>query len=453
MKFHAKNIKDTIRALYTAEYFYYSLAALVMLFVAGYFYDFFFLMAKFLTGAFLFLCMLDFYQLFISKKDSIRARRDLPTRLSNGDENFIKIYLQNTYSFKCYFVVIDEIPYQFQVRNMKMAFFLKSNQERIVEYALKPTIRGEYHFGYTNIFVRSPLQLFSKRYRIGPEKTMVKVYPSFLNMRKYELIAIADWLPDMGIKKTRQKGAYTEFEQINEYVRGDNYRTINWKATAKRARLMVNHYQEERSQKVYLLIDMGRVMKMPFHGMTLLDYAINSSVAFANAIMLKHDHPGLITFNDKVKTFQEAKKKTFTLQYMMENLYNQETLFGESNYDLLTLFVKRKIKQRSLLVLFTNFEHVLSLQRQLKYFRMLAQKHLLLVIIFENTEIDPFINKRAESIQDIYQQTIAHKFRYEKRLMIKELNRNGILTIYTRPGNLTLSAISKYIEIKNKGLF
>ncbi len=138
---------------------------------------------------------------------------------------------------------------------------------------------------------------------------------------------------------------------------------------------------------------------------------------------------------------------------MMENLYNQETLYEESNYELLTLFVKRKIKQRSLLVLFTNFEHVLSLKRQLKFFRMLAQKHLLLLILFENEEIGPFLKNRALSIQEIYQQTIANKFQYEKQLMIKELNRNGILTIYTKPGNLTPAAISKYIELKNKGIF
>ncbi len=289
LKYLAKKIRVIISALYTAEYFYYSIVVLVILFVAGYFFDTFFLIAKFLLGAFVFLSALDFRQLFISKNHSIRARRDLPTRLSNGDQNLIKIYLQNAYSFKCFFTVIDEIPYQFQVRNMEITFFLKSNQEKSIEYTLKPTIRGEYVFGYTNIFVCSSLRFFSKRYRIGPEQTMVKVYPSFLNMRKYELMAIADRLPDMGIKKTRQKGAFTEFEQINEYVRGDNYRTINWKATARRAKLMVNHYQEERSQKVYLLIDMGRVMKMPFHGMTLLDYAINSSIAFANAIMLKRN--------------------------------------------------------------------------------------------------------------------------------------------------------------------
>src|SRR5690606_40532545 len=123
-------------------------------------------------------------------------------------------------------------------------------------------------------------------FRVSQNKT-VPVYPSFRQMRKYELPAISNRLTEFGIKKIRRIGQNREFEQIKEYVVGDDYRTINWKATARRGTLMVNTYQDERAQQVYAVIDKGRTMKMPFEGMTLLDYDINASLVISNIAIRK----------------------------------------------------------------------------------------------------------------------------------------------------------------------
>ena len=166
---------------------------------------------------------------------------------------------------------------------------------KTISYFLRPVKRGEYSFGAVNVFASSPIGLVSRRYQFSQNK-MVPVYPSYIQMRKYELLAISNRLTDTGIKKIRRVGQHTEFERIREYVPGDDYRTINWKASARKSHLMVNNYQDERSQQVYALIDKGRAMQMPFNGMSLLDYAINASLVISNIAIKKSDKAVLITF-------------------------------------------------------------------------------------------------------------------------------------------------------------
>jgi len=176
-----------------------------------------------------------------------------------------------------------------------------------------------------------------------------------------------------------------EFEQIKEYVRGDDYRTINWKATARKEGLMVNNYTDERSQQIYCLINKGRVMKMPFNGLTLLDYAINTSLVLSNIALVKHDKAGVITFEKNLDTFLLADKKPTQMNLVLESLYKQKTDFLESDFEKLFSAIRNRITNRSLLVLFTNFESLESLQREMTALKKIAKYHLLLVILFEHS--------------------------------------------------------------------
>src|SRR6476659_5258900 len=154
-------------------------------------------------------------------------------------------------------------------------------------------------------------------------------------MRLYQLIATGTHLHESGVKRMRRIGHSMEFEQIKEYVRGDDYRTINWKATARKDGLMVNNYTDERSQQIYCLINKGRVMKMPFDGMTLLDYAINATLVLSNVALVKQDKAGLITFAENLDTFVQADKKPTQMNLVLETLYRQQTRFIESDIEQL----------------------------------------------------------------------------------------------------------------------
>jgi uncharacterized protein (DUF58 family) len=211
---------------------------------------------------------------------------------------------------------------------------------------------------------------------------------------------------------------------------------------------MVNNYTDERSQQVYCIIDKGRVMKMPFNGMTLLDYAINSTLILSRVALLRQDRAGLVTFGDSIGQILPADRRAGQMNNILETLYDQQTNFGETDFEKLYALVRTRISQRSLIVLFTNFESLSGLQRQLPFIRAIARNHLLLVVVFENTELRQVSANGATGIENLYIRTIADQFAHEKRLMVRELQQHGIFTILTAPENLTINTVNKYLELK-----
>jgi len=383
------------------------------------------------------------------RKKGMQGERIVKERLSNGDDNRIVLLLRNRYEYKINCTVIEEVPYQFQIRNWKRRIQINANSEFQLTYELRPVERGLYHFGHINVFVKGILGLVNRRYILGEEQE-VKVYPSYVQMRKYQLIAAGAQFQDVGVKRMRKLGHSMEFEQIKEYVRGDDYRTINWKATARRGDLMVNSYTDEKSQQIYCVINKGRVMKMPFDGMTLLDYAINASLVISNVALQKQDRAGLICFSQQVDVFLQAERKPTQINHILESLYNQQTDFMEPDSEKLFSAVRNRITQRSLLLFFTNFESIESLERELPSLKRLAHYHLLVVVFFENTELRALTEAPAHTIEDIYIKTIAEKYRQEKLLIAKELQRHGIISVLSQPQHLTINTLNKYLELKDR---
>ena len=396
------------------------------------------------------LVLLTDYLLLFRGKDNLVAQRFLPEKLSNGDDNPIDIQLANHYSFAVQCAIIDEIPFQFQQRDFLLEEQLQAGQTKRLTYTLTPKFRGEYHFGKLNIYVQTPLQLVARRY-VFSEGQMLPCYPSFIQMRKYDLIAFAKNKYAFGLKKLRKIGNTTEFEQIKEYSVGDDIRTINWKATAKKNQLMVNQFLDENTETVYTIIDKGRLMQMPFEGMSLLNYAINSTLAISNVVLKKNDRAGMLAFSKKVENIVAASNKRTHLQKIISNLYNLETNFSESDFGHLYSAVKQTITHRSLLLLYTNFESLSSLHRQLPYLRALAKNHVLVVIFFENTTLKVLTEKEVKNTDEIIDKIIAEKFNFEKRLIANELIKYGIQSILTTPQNLSIETINMYLKIKAKG--
>ena len=381
----------------------------------------------------------------------LNGKRILPEKFSNSDSNDVNIQLKNKYSFKIYVAIVDELPVQFQKRDFFKTTHIPGKNNNTLQYQVRPIDRGEYLFGNLNCYVTSIIGLIRRRYTFD-NKQMVKVYPSFIQMKKYDFLAIDNRLQQIGLKKIRRIGHTMEFEQIKEYVVGDDVRTVNWKATAKHGHLMVNQYQDEKMQPIYSIIDTSRVMKMPFNELKLIDYAINSTLAFSNVALKKGDKVGMVDFSEKLGSFLPAQAKKTHLNTLLETLYNVDTKFRDSDFGILQALVRRKITQRSLLLLYTNFEHISSLQRQLPYLQAIAKKHVLVVIFFENTELKSLSETEAASIPEIVDQTIAQQFQFDKKLMVRELQQRGIQTVLTAPEDLTVNTINKYLEIKARGL-
>jgi uncharacterized protein (DUF58 family) len=394
--------------------------------------------------------MVDLLLLF-NQKNAVQAQRILPEKLSNGDHNSVKVDLKNNYPFAIKTKIIDEIPFQFQKRDFKIERTIQSKKNVLFEYILEPKERGVYRFGNLNIFAQSPLAFVSRRFTFQKDE-LVPSYPSFIHLRKYELMALQNEFLLGGIKKIRKLGHTMEFEQIKEYIPGDDVRTINWKATSKRNQLMVNQFQDEKSQRIFMLIDTGRTMQMPFNGLSLLDYSINATMALSHIILKKNDRAGIMTFSKKAENKIAADNKSGQLKKISQTLFNVQTNFFESDFSRLYQEVRLSIGQRSLILLFSNFETLDAVNRQMKYLRGIAKNHLLVVIFFKNSELQDLIHKNPENMQEIYDEIVAEKFEYEKKLIIQELKKYGIYTVYTLPENLNIEVINTYLEIKARGI-
>lgn len=439
------------RSLFISQRFYFSLIGVVILYVLAFFFEILMWPAFIFSMILLAATLVDLLILY-SKRSPLKVLRILPERLSNGDENPSKIYVTSAYPFTVKVKIIDELPEQFQKRDFLLKGSLQSNVQTLFRYMLRPTFRGEYSFGAVHCFITTILGLIERRITTEAYHN-VACYPSYLQMRKYQLLAVSNKLNELGVKQVRKIGHSLEFEQIKEYVPGDDYRTINWKASSRRNNtLMVNNYTDERSQPVYCIINSGRVMKMPFANMTLLDYAINASLVVSSVALTRHDKAGLVTYGDKWIDILPAERTNMQMNNILYRLYNLRTNFLESDIERLYINVKTRIPNRSLLIYFTNYEAVSSMERDLPYLRMLNKNHLLLLVFFENTELQSLLDSRVESVEQAYSKIVAEKFSFEKKQIVKSLQQHGILSILTTPENLTVNTLNKYLEVKARQL-
>lgn len=378
----------------------------------------------------------------------VDGRRTCADRFSNGDDNEVCLRVLSHYRLPVWLTAVDEAPVEFQRRDIALTVRLKPGTGRALTYRLRPVRRGAYRFGHMRLFVSVLLRCMERRFTLGQEQD-IKVYPSYLMLRRYELLAFSQRLTEIGIKRIRRPGNNTEFEQIKDYVKGDDYRAINWKATARTSRLMVNVYNEERSQQVFCLIDKGRLMQQTSGGMTYLDWAINAALVLSFVSIHREDKAGLVTFGGKMDSFLPADRNAGQMQAILESLYRQQTVFDESDYAALVTTIGQRVQRRSLLVLFTNFSTVGATRRQLPYLRQLARRHRVLVVFFRDEELEAFVQKKPATEEGYFQQVTAEQHVADRQLIASMLRQYGMETLLVRPRELSIQVINKYLSLRH----
>lgn len=428
---------------------YAILMAIIAIFAISYSLPFLYWIGAF---ALLALVACTIYDGYVLKQSSLQVKgnRSVVEKLSMGDEQHIKYTLSNQSDQALEIELYDELPYQFQFREFITQANCQANSSNNIVFDIRPTERGEYQFGQGYALISNPkIGLIRFKKEIF-ESNRTKVFPSILQMKKYALHAFQNTALLYGIRKIRSVGENDEFEHIRPYQIGDNEKSINWKATSRANQLLVNQFQDTRSQNVYMLIDKGRSMEMPFIGLTLMDHSINTALVLSNITLKKYDKAGIITFCDKIDSLITAENSPNQLSLILEQLYAQKTSFKESNFDLLYTTMRRRVSKRSIVFLFTNFEHQAEMRRHLNSIRLINKKHLLILIMFENTELEVGNTKVVEKVDDIFTQSISEGLMNEKKAICSELNQFGVQTILTKPEQLSINVINKYLELKAK---
>lgn len=391
--------------------------------------------------------LLDAWRLWRSTR--IEAWRECKERFSNAQSNALSIRVENESGHRVWLTVRDELPQEFRYHRAVFPVVLAAREGRTITYQLTPRERGCYEFGHVLVFARCHLGLLERKMALGKSQ-QVKVYPAFEHLERYELAAVSDQLFEAGQKRIRRAGNSTDFDQIKDYTFGDDYRKINWKASARSGRWMVNTYRDERSQPIWCLVDKGRSMQRTFADVSLIDYAINASLVLSYVALRRCDHPGLVTFGADVDHFVPAQGRPGQLLQILEALYAQKVEYAETDYSALAVRLSSQIRRRSLLVLFTDFSSRNALERQLPYLKRLARRHALLVVFFDDPEVAACAEKQGDTFTDLRMNALAADFCHEKYLLSTLLRQHGIYPLRTTPQRLSIDVINRYLELKRQ---
>lgn len=401
--------------------------------------------------AFLGLALLySIFQLFTGKT-GFEVKRILPDVFSNGDDNEIVLNVRSKYGIPVSAEIIDEVPFFLQKRDFLIKSDFDSFETKDLTYTLRPVRRGVYAFHDVHVYVSVWPHIISRRFTTS-SSDKAKVYPSFFFLRKQQLLSVRNKNLEFGTKAIRKIGQSREFENIREYVTGDDYRLINWKSTARKHTLMVNQFEDEQCQNIYMVIDKGRGMQHTFNQMALLDYAINSTLQLSHLALSHSDRAGLISFEKTVTTHVACERNSRQMNKIMDTLFSEVSSFAEADYSALSEYVSLNVKRRSMLLIYSTFDSVRSLQRQLPYIKQMSKTHLVIPVFFVDSDIEALANENPTEDSQVVVQVLAQNYLLEQKMIVAELRKAGILSILTSPLSLNANVINKYLEVKARRL-
>lgn len=321
-------------------------------------------------------------------------------------------------------------------------------------YSLLPNRRGRYELGRLLLFTRF-LGFLERRIVLVPEGRVVEVYPAFSRLRDKDRQARSQQVLTSGMHRRQQPSNQTEFKDIREYVFADDIRTVNWKATARAARTMVNTYEDERSQMVINIIDCSRTMHRTFDGLMLQDYAVNAALLLSySALTVEGDSAGLLTYGPAGINMLPPHSGEKQLKTIMHHLYNLETEYGEGDLEEVCLVLDRRVQRRSIVVLHTDFSTLTSLERQLPFLRRISRRHNLVVVMFIDRELQNVSERVFEddktSLTKYVERSFASDLVLQKIIIAEKLQQQGIHCVLTYPEQLSFAVVRKYLELRRK---
>ncbi|SKC47145.1 Uncharacterized conserved protein, DUF58 family, contains vWF domain [Maledivibacter halophilus] len=391
---------------------------------------------------------------FLSPSDKeFKIERIGDTKLSIYESEKMRFEIYNITGKKIYLEIKDEFPdFYFESHEKIMKGCIMPHSNKVFEYEVIPKKRGAYKFGNIHVRYKSNLKLCMKQFKLPLEREY-KVYPNLKDLRKYRLAVYNSKYYKTGQKPFKLLGKGSEFESLREYVFGDEYRRINWKATAKENKPIVNQYEPEKNQHVYMMIDTGRPMSFSVRGYKKLDLAINTALLLSDIVNQNGDKSGLMIFNTEVENLIMPGKGYSHRSGLMEALYHIEHTKDTSNYEEAFYYFKRKERRRSLIFLFTDFETSEEAEDMFKTLSILSKNNIVVIMLMKDERLKKITSMTSENEHDIFNKGVALEILRERKTIIQKLNSRGIMCIECCPEELAVNAINKYLYIKNRMFF
>jgi uncharacterized protein (DUF58 family) len=378
----------------------------------------------------------------------LQVDRTLSPFLSLGRDNPAGWNLRNASRFTVSFELTEDVPPRCQRDQTSVAGRILPRSRAELRYHLRPTTRGLHEFGDIYIRYRTLLGLLLRQVRL-PAHHAVKVYPDVGSLGRYELALRQRRTAELGLRSTRQRGRGWQFESLREYLAGDDFADIAWKATARRGRLITRNYEAERGQNLLLVLDCGRLMTTEFHGLSRLDYAINASLLLTYVAMKQGDTIGLLAFSDRVQAYVPPMRGRGALARMNEALYRLEASPSEPDYDKACRFLALRYRKRSLIIMFTDVLDQQSSALLLAHTARFARHHLPLCVTLRNLELEALADIAPREPADCYSKIVALQLLERRSAALTRMRHTGVDVLDADPHSLTPNLISRYLQLKH----
>lgn len=391
----------------------------------------------------------------IALKSHVTIERRAPRVMSLGKPNVVTLELRSKAGRRLSVQVNDDLFADAIADGLPASVDLAPRGRGQAKYRVVPQRRGAYDLGDHFVRYGSPLGLWIRQVRL-PDQSPVKVYPDIQSVRAWELSAMKD--RDLaGLKAARRRGGESEFERLRDYRKEDEFRSIDWKATAKHSRVIAREYQLERNQNVLFLLDAGRLMTAEVNGLSLFDHALNATLMLSHVASRAGDHVGLLAFSDSVRSFASPAGGAKAAARIVQAAYHLQPELTETSYASAVEAVGVKVKKRTLIVLFTQLVDDVAAAELLRLLRGLLPRHLPLIVPFKDIEIEALVaGSTAESAawddQAPYLRAAGAELVTFRDKLVREVRRRGALVLDCQPTELTPALINKYLEIKARHL-
>jgi uncharacterized protein (DUF58 family) len=381
---------------------------------------------------------------------ALRVERRAPRRVSLNAEAEVTLSVQNNGPRPAHLRLTDDLPpilsrLDGDVRDLT----IRPGHTERATYRVRAARRGDELFGDVHLRVLGPLGLAWRQRRI-PREDAVRVQPGVAELRRYRLLGLHNRLRDAGFRAVRQRGEGGSFESLREYVRGDDPRSMDWKASARRGQMIVRQFQVEKRQNVMIAIDAGRLMTQKIGGQERLDYALTAALLLADVAALHGDLVGLLVFSDRVTQYLPPSKAS--LSRMADALGDVHAKMVEPNYPAAFTYLAHQLRRRSLLVMFTDIIDARASSALVAHLGRAAERHLPIAVAIRNPELEAAATLDAKDEADVFRRAAAEELLQARAAALAAMQRAGVLVADTRPTDAVPSAVNRYLDVKRRGL-
>lgn len=385
----------------------------------------------------------------LRRTPEVQPRRVVATSLPLGVWSPVGLEVENPAGRPLRLLLTEVHPSSWQSRGLPVRLDLAPGEEVEIEYSVRPWQRGSETLGPCEVWIESPFGLWERRWRPGPG-TAVRVLPNFRPLLKYSWLALDNRLEEMGIRVQRRRGEGLEFNQLRDYRPGDSQRQIDWKATCRRQKLISREYQDERDQRLVLLLDCGRRMRAQDGPISHFDQVLNAALLLTHAAVRKGDAVGLATFAGSRRWVPPTKGLAAT-SAVLEAVYDLQVTRETPDFSLAATQLAARLRRRSLIVLVTNVrdEDISDLEPAV---RVLGGKHLVLVASLRERALREALAAPPRTLDDAILTSAVLVYDEARRRAHDRLAGRGVLTLDSEPDELPVALVNKYLEIKRRGI-